>query len=1021
MLNDILDFNERKSWCAITDHDAMRKCLDLLHKNDKAVLRYFGTDRQGLLKQLHCSSQVVNKGNAPVVEELDRKVGIIASLRHECEGQDAFSSFYARWHVYFKHVFYSDEKYNLFRKWIDVETFLSSVRPYVISLIKSFSEKSLVHQLNSRIANGNELDLETFDRALADEALVPFLTSYPVLTRLLLDQVDDIVMYLYKVIGHFVEDINRLDTAFGLSGRQIDSIILGLGDSHANGETVCCLRIGNQSLMYKPRNNREALFYGALLDQLHEHTGNTCFSVYSPIMVSLDNHCWIEKIENLACDSESDLALFFQRLGAQVAVIHALNGIDFHYENIIARGSSPVMIDLECLFTSAMIDLRVKVPHGRALFKAIKFNSQSVYSSGFVPYSPDSDNDYSGLSRQQQFVSKKRQLVREHRFYRLKQVAVDNQPTLRHLPVFEGEARSVTEYSGAFFLGFEQGYDEVMNRSGAVLALLEQHAAGLKTRVLIKNTQRYADFIGMMLHPTFTQCKVRHEMLLATLWSDLNETLNDYGIPGHEIEDLAKANIPCFTQPLLSDCLLDAHGQTVASLAIERPFDSCRRKLDSLSPADKAFQMHVLQMCLFPVASEALPLNREHQLKAVPDLSPAQCLEGAMKIAGVIEKMRMEGDEGDVGWTFMDTHPRTGRHFISPMGSGLYNGMGGLAIFYLSLFRVSGTTRYLDEAERILCSMSKSHGHFPNELSVSAYFGLASWLYVLVNYQLMTGRQTYQPTVDELLLKLADFPHEGDEFDFIHGWCGAVTVLVNLYQLEKREALRLLIEKFSQAIQSALTLDDGTLVLNATGKPLWTGFSHGISGVLQAIGKVWEVTKDPLLAKLITQWLQAENRLTADGFWLDLRETAKSSSTIKWCHGDGGILISRRWLTRTMGEALGVETRAVLEQDAERCERHLWEHGLGSGYSLCHGDFGNLMCLLKLYRETGDEQGQANVRRALSQVAHNFFNEDFLDERNVPDLGMMLGITGVGQALLHAVEAGLPDVLSLDFARPVVA
>ncbi|MNR44728.1 hypothetical protein D3C85_1635050 [compost metagenome] len=77
------------------------------------------------------------------------------------------------------------------------------------------------------------------------------------------------------------------------------------------------------------------------------------------------------------------------------------------------------------------------------------------------------------------------------------------------------------------------------------------------------------------------------------------------------------------------------------------------------------------------------------------------------------------------------------------------------------------------------------------------------------------------------------------------------------------------------------------------------------------------------------------------------------------------------------------------------------------------------MCLLKLYRDTDNAQGIAWVKRALSQVAHNFFNEDFLEERNVPDLGLMLGITGVGQALLQAVDSTLPDVLSMAFAAPI--
>ena len=911
MLNDVLDFNERKKWGTATDSEAIRRSLELLHKDDKAVLCYFGLSRQELLSALQGFASADKKFSVPVVEALDKKIREMDVRPFECESHAAFGGFHARWFAYFAYVFESDPGFKSIDRWINIETLLPSVRPYIVSLVKSFSEKSLVHQLNSRIADGEDLDLDVFNRELASETLVPFLNAYPVLTRLLLDQIEATVAYLYKVIEHFIRDIPSLEAAFGLTARQIDSIELGLGDAHANGETVCCLQIGRHSLMYKPRSNREAVFYGALLSRLHELSGKACFSGYSPIMVSVDNRCWIEKIQHRACDTESDLTLFFQRLGAQVAAIHALNGIDFHYENLIACGSNPVMIDLECLFTPAMVDLKVNLPHGRALFKTIRLNSQSVYSSGFVPYSPGSDNDYSGLSRQQQFGSSKRYLVREQGFYRLKQVMVEEQPFLAHLPVFEGEARSVTDHKEAFLLGFEHGYDEVMDRRGAVLELLEQHAGSLKTRVLIKNTQRYADFIGLMLHPRFTRCRLQQELLLATLWSELNETLSDCGIPRHEIQDLESANIPCFSLPLLSNCLIDAHGKAVAPLAIEHPFDTCRRKLDSLSPLDKASQLHILQMCLFPVANEALPLNRAHDLKAVPDPSRAQFLEGVMSIAQAIERVRIEGEEGDVGWTFMETHPRTQRNYLSPMGNGLYNGMGGLAIFYLSLYRVSEMTCHLDEAERILCGMHKSQGHFADELTASAYFGLTSYLYVLVNHRLMTGRLTYQATIDELLVKLADFPREGDEFDFIHGWCGTVTVLVNLYHLEPRDALLPMIEKLSQAIQSALTLEAGTLLFNATGKPVWTGFSHGLSGVLHALGKIWSVTKEPLLAERIAQWLRAENRLASDGFWLDLRENAKSLSTIKWCHGDGGILIARRGLVQ-MGAVLDADTRTIL-------------------------------------------------------------------------------------------------------------
>lgn len=1006
--------------CAVKaqEYAAFSKMIALLHKDDRAVRCYFGVDRKALLEEYRDKLfyDTNNKSARGVVCE--REVEIVSSLLpEETAEKTVFGLFCARWYSYLRCVFERDVKYESVCGWIDVDTFLPSTRSHVTSLVKSLSEKSLVHYLNTLIDEGAELDPGTFDQKLADEGLAPFLASYPVLTHLLIGRIQDTAAYLYKILNCFTEDFPKLKTTFALTSQRVGSISLGLGDAHAGGETVCCVQVGSQELIFKPRSNREALFYTALLEQLRTQTGNNDFAVYAPLMVSLDDHCWIEKIRNVPCETENELSLFFQRLGAQVAVIHALNGIDFHYENIIACGSSPVMIDLECLFTPAMVDLKVDVPHDRALFKIIKLNSQSVFTTGFVPNSAGVENDQSGLTRHPQFLVPGKHLVQEDGFYRLKAHAVDYLPMMRHLPVFAGETYSVMDYRDAFFCGFEQAYDEIVSHRDSILQLLDGHAGGLKSRVLIKNTRRYADFIGMMTHPHFTQCQLKQDLLLATLWSDLGDALIEHDIPRHEINDLKRACFPSFTQSLLSDRLLNAQGQTVARLPIESPFESCRRKLEMLSPKDKAFQIHILQACLMPGAREAL--DRRHDLPAAPDHACAPYLEGALRIAGIIEKNRIEGEAGDVGWTFMDTHPRTKRNFITHMGNSLYNGMGGLVIFFLSLYRVSGATSYRDEAERILCAIHRSQEDFPNKLAVSAYFGLTSYLYVLINYELMTGRKTYQATVEELLVKLTDFPRENDEFDFVQGWCGALTVLVNFYQLEKREALRPMIERLSHAIQSALTLDDGTLRLNSTGKPLWTGFSHGIAGCVQAIGKAWKVTKDPLLCELIARWVQAENQLTADGFWLDLRDNAKSASLTKWCHGDGGILLSRHWLIQEMGAALDAETRTVLEQDAERCERHLWERGLGSGYSLCHGDIGNLMCLLKRYRGTNNELGIARVNQALSQVTRNFFKEDFLGDSVIPELGMMLGISGVGQALLQTLDAGLPDVLSLDFARPM--
>jgi len=1030
MLADILTLQERETTGAENslDIELLRKTIDTLHKDDDALIKYFGLSRGELICRLEGKEERCEyRQQHTTIEMLQDKIQWFDSLTRDEQscgvGQETFNGFYRAFYCYFKKVFEGDKRYAGACQCFNAESLLVSVRTYVIACLKRLSQKSLVHCLNTRISQGIDADLDSFEEYLQKQSIASFLASYPVLTVMLIQQMESTSAYLYKVISHFAEDTDALVQLFALRGRRIDSIDLGWGDPHANGETVCAVQIAGTTLVYKPRSNREATFYGALLRLLHESNRDECFSAYTPSLICRDDHCWLEKVENQPCEKPSDVALFYRRAGAQIAIVHALNGMDFHYENIIACGSSPVLIDLECLFTAPIIDLKGDLPGTSALFKTLKLNGQSIFATGFVPYSPGSENDFSGLTRQKHFTTSVQRLVREQGFYHLKRISIQKTAVARHLPVFNDVPRSLEDYQDEVVEGFELAYDEVMKHRSAILALIRQHASQLKTRVLIKNTQRYVDFIELTLHPRFMQCMLQRQLLLATLWSESNETLIGKHVPAHEAVDLQRANIPSFSMPIGSNRIFSSHGGFVAELDIESPLESCQRKLSDLSVKDKAFQTLILRECLFPSGNTDLPLNRRHYRKNVPAMGESDYLAGALRITAVIERLSIKGEGREVGWSFLNTHPTTRRNYLSPMSNSLYNGMGGLAVFYMSLFRVSGQPEHLDMADRIVDSIATSHEHFDSDMAVSAYFGLASYLYVLVNHQQVIGRDIHRATINDLLLKLADFPRENDEFDFLNGWCGTVTVLVNLYQLEKRESLIPLIEKFSAAIQAEFVSDKGRFVRKSCRTPLLTGFSHGISGVLLALCKIYEVTGNEALVPLIEALLRDENRLKAQGFWLDLRDASKSAHMTKWCHGDAGILLSRLQLMKALNHVLSVELRAVVKGDIEQCERNLWCHGLGSGYSLCHGDFGNLLCLLELYRVTENSRGTSRCLRAFSEVADNFFNEDFMTQCSVPVLGMMLGLTGAGHALLCAVDPTLPNVLSLTLmdARPTTS
>ena len=63
-------------------------------------------------------------------------------------------------------------------------------------------------------------------------------------------------------------------------------------------------------------------------------------------------HGWCEYVSALPCKDELEIKKFFQRSGMLLCLVHVLEGQDFHYENLIAQGENPVLIDLEALLHS---------------------------------------------------------------------------------------------------------------------------------------------------------------------------------------------------------------------------------------------------------------------------------------------------------------------------------------------------------------------------------------------------------------------------------------------------------------------------------------------------------------------------------------------------------------------------------------------------------------------------------------------------------------------------------------------
>ncbi len=85
-------------------------------------------------------------------------------------------------------------------------------------------------------------------------------------------------------------------------------------------------------------------------------------------------------IDHNPCTELAEVRRFYHRQGALLALLYVLDGTDMHYENLIADGDQPVLVDVETLFHPSQQDNGVlgRDPAHTAL-------RSSVYRTALLP------------------------------------------------------------------------------------------------------------------------------------------------------------------------------------------------------------------------------------------------------------------------------------------------------------------------------------------------------------------------------------------------------------------------------------------------------------------------------------------------------------------------------------------------------------------------------------------------------------------------------------------------------------
>jgi type 2 lantibiotic biosynthesis protein LanM len=875
---------------------------------------------------------------------------------------------------------------------VDVAAVRTAVLDHLGRRLARIAARTLVVELAAartagRLSGGTTEDrFDDFVRNIADGELAAILGRYPVLARLLAQAGQYAVASNTELLDRFVADRAEIvDTL--LAGRDPGRLVgleLGAGDSHQRGRAVAVLRFASaDAVVYKPRSVALQAHFAELVAWLNTVVDGLGLGTAHTLPKA--GYGWVTLVEHLPCAELSDVDRFYHRQGALLALLYAVDGTDFHHENLIACVDQPVLVDVEtlCHPTLPPIPLTGPDPAIRALVSGIGrtalLPTMMLGEHGAVDVSGvggggqgTSPND---AVRWQDAGTDRMRLVRR---------AVPTTGRGTNRPTLPGHDVDPADHESALQAGFRAGYDAIATHRDDLIGLLAR-CADDEVRIIARHTATYVELLDESTHPDLLRDGLDREGVFDLLWTDAVDELHLRIVP-HEVADLWSGDVPMFTTRPGSADVWTSAGQRLPGLLAESGLAAVTAKLRRMGEVDRQDQDWLIAATLASRERTADhrsgPSVPEPVRSAPPD--PQRVLTLACELADDLVA-RAVHDDGRANWLGLEL--LDGKHWtVLPLGAGLADGYCGTALFLAQLGKLTGLSRYPELARKAVAPLPRlldllaADPELAGEVGCGAFGGLGGLCYALARLStlLADGDMVRWLAAAVPLVVAAD---DGRGSGLATGRAGGLATLLAVHAETGMPA----------ALRSALILADR---LAAD----WDGPVDRKSGLLfGAAADGWALSR----AAAVT----GSERYAAAGRAALRHDTGLTGARhdIGWCGGLAGAVLARI--------DTEVDNQAVTV---------LGEHRPLRDTSLCHGELGVAEALIELAAR-GDEwaAGYRDRGAGLLVGALEQFGPRCGTPRGVPSPGLLTGLAGIGYGLLRLGFADhVPSVLLLDPAMP---
>jgi lantibiotic modifying enzyme len=652
----------------------------------------------------------------------------------------------------------------------------------------------------------------------------------------------------------------------------LTEVNFGAGDSHRDGRSVVIAKFSSGfEIVYKPRSLSLDVHFQELLQWINDRGEHPPFRTLN--ICDRGTYGWVEFVAAQTCTSKAEIERFYQRQGAYLAILYALEATDFHHENLIAVGEHPILLDLEALFHPRVEGADLKQAHQLA-------NSTlgySVYGIGLLPHriwsSDESEGiDISGLGgaagqltphqvpRWEGTGTDEMKLTRQ----RVELQAAQNQPTLN------GEKVNVLDYAEAIASGFTNVYRLLLQHREELLAENSPLAnfAEDTVRVIVRATRTYAMLLSESFHPDMLRNALDRDRLFDRLWLAVEHLPHLAQLIPAEREDLLAGDIPMFTARPASRDIWTSSGWQIPNFLDRSGLISARDRLRQLSETDLERQLWIIRASLASLELISNPASKDRSIslasgsplpkKKLPFPSPRRrgqgevgeglgvragfkvlktgfgigteepkkhsnyqphqlptiadrdrLLAAARAVGDRLESLALLGD-GEASWIGLTLLDQ--RHWsIAPLGYDLYDGLPGVILFLAHLGKIAKAERYTELA-RAACKTWQYQLEKSNSWisQVGAFSGWGGIIYTLIHLGSLWQQPELITQAESFVELLPPLIERDTQFDIIGGAAGCLSVLLNLDRTHPNpKTLAAAIQCGDRLLEQAESMEEG--------------------------------------------------------------------------------------------------------------------------------------------------------------------------------------------------------------------